>query len=559
MGVHRMGTPRMALTRDHTARRTKTARARALDGAHWLAAVALVAVCCGCGVIRVADFMAPAIRFDRAANRPLPGAGDPAVEDALARWRALPPAARTRYPTPYHSYVQTPAPGSFEGEYAVGLAFSGGGTRGTVFCAMCVDEIEQLGAILVRLPEGTRRIDPLADIDFVSGVSTGAIPAAAFVLDRGPNCPGHLRRDAWPECFNRDLVARSFKGLALHPHIFLRDLLIGMNGRPAMAGAMASAFFEGAACKPASGLTFRALPEVPLLFIGSTVINDPGTPFVQTRLPYRYALDTYPDTEWGVGVQSFESFHSDPMAYALGEACYNSSAFPGYLRSGLMRLHPDQPWVGSGLPEPEQARMARARNQPGYAYVYDLKDGGLVDNRGVSSIDRVFESLARSGGVPHTPLLIGLDAGYRELRAPERGGRLLKKGWFNEVYSASRASWQTGQDAYERLFDAHSNDGLYAYARFRFVAWTPYLGQHGPESDYLAELCRGEPAIGDAGRLLEVLRGIGTTMGDLTDAEMDAIRVAARFAVWHERDTLLEWASAIHGGAPAAFENAPPP
>jgi hypothetical protein len=66
------------------------------------------------------------------------------------------------------------------------------------------------------------------------------------------------------------------------------------------------------------------------------------------------------------------------------------------------------------------------------------------------------------------------------------------------------------------------------------------------------DLCEQEPLIRDPERLLEVTRAIGTTLGKLNETEMVAIRIAARFAVWHEKHALLQWASERYGGA-AAF------
>ena len=528
----------------------------------------------GCAVIRLADFYAPAVRFDRPNNKPLPPREDPAVTSAVDQWAALAGEERQRYPTPYHLYVDTPAPGTFEGGHIVGLAFSGGGTRGTVFCAVCLKEIERLGPIVVDAPDGRKEINLLDEVDYVSGVSTGAIPAAAFALRQSPHCPRQLAYNGWPDCFNVGVTAYSLKRLFIRPDRFLRDMAFDMNTRPTAAGGVAGLFFEGNPYKTGGGLAFRDLPPAPVLLIGATLVDDPGAPFVQTRMPYRYALDKYPELPWGVGVQSFESFHSDPMVYALGEACYNSSAYPGFLRAGLMRMKDDPGWILENLEPQTRERMAKARFQSGFEHTYTIKDGGLVDNRGIDPIDRLFETLVEKGTAKSQPLLIALDAGYRELRKPEPGRRLIKKGWMTEAYDSSSAAWRTGQEAYERLHEEHVEAGLYALARFRYVAWLRYLRpedvlkpsgscQPGPDAaepeqpcpatDYLTDLCRREPLVGNPARLLEITRAVGTTLGKLTPSEMAAIRITARFAVWHEKDALLDWASARHNGAPARF------
>ncbi|MCL4695368.1 MAG: patatin-like phospholipase family protein, partial [Candidatus Hydrogenedentes bacterium] len=167
-----------------------------------MVAVCLAPLLGGCAVVRYTDYAMPALRFDRPGNEPLPPREDPAVHEALSRWDAMSPEERERYPTPYHAYVNTPDPGTFEGDLVAGLAFSGGGTRGTVFGAACVRELMDLGPVVVHGPEGEVTVDLLDEIDYVSGVSTGAIPAALFALAFGESCPERMRFEHWPDCFN---------------------------------------------------------------------------------------------------------------------------------------------------------------------------------------------------------------------------------------------------------------------------------------------------------------------------------------------------------------------
>lgn len=510
----------------------------------------------GCAAYRGADFLMPALRFDRPTNRALPSRDNPRVSAALSQWHSLDAEGRARYPTPYHVYVDVPAPGTFEGGHVIGLAFSGGGTRGMVFAAMCIEELDALGPIIVETDAGFRIISLLDEVDYVCGVSTGAIPAAAFALNYSDSCPAPLRFENWPECFNTNLVARSLKHLAKRPDRLVRDFTFDINTRPALCGAIAASFFEGATHRTASGLTFASLPEVPVVFLGAAVVADPGAALVQTRMPYRYAIDAQSEIPWGVGVQSFESFRTDPMAYSLGEACYNSLSHPGSMRSGRLAVRRDPEWIYDGLPPGVRSRMERARNQYDYTGVYDVKDGGLIDNRGIYAIDRLFAAVAEAEGWSTRPLLIALDAGYSDLRLPEPGTGLLSKGWFRENYAASRAAWQAGQDAHDRLFQAHAAD-IYTLVHFRFSSWIRFMagseGTGSAEHRCLVQLCADEPCVGTPEALLEILRGIGTTLTCLDDDQLAATRIAARFAVWRRKDDLLKWASAVNGGAPARF------
>ncbi len=522
-----------------------------------MTALALLALCPGCALVRYADYALPAVRLDRAGNEPLPNADAPAVQRAIDTWDSLGEGGREAFPTPYHVYVDTPAPGSFEGTHTVGMAFSGGGTRGILFCAAVAEQLRALGDLIVDAPDGPLRVNLFEELDYLSGVSTGAIPAALLALDYGGHCPPAFEIDQWPDCFNLDVCAYGLKRLAVRPDWLVRDWGVDMNTRAFVSGALAALYFEGKWFKPASGLTFGDLPRTPVLLLGAAVINDPGVPFMETRLPYRYCLDEKLGAPWAVGIQSFESFHSDPMAYPLGEACYNSISYPGHMRSGLMTVRADQPWVFDGLDGPVRRRMERARRQEGYAGTYEIKDGGLVDNRGVYVISRVLERLAEEQPPRRRPLLIGLDASRLALRAPEKGEKALKKGWFREIQASFNISWQTGQDAFQALMAARADAGAYAYVRFGFADWIPFLGEgeDSAEYRYLAELCRAEPLIGTPERLIEITRGLGTDFTDATEAEMAAVNVCARFAVWHTRNELLDWASVCHGGAPARFEH----
>jgi hypothetical protein len=525
----------------------------------------------GCAVVRYADYARPAIRFDRPLNTPLPDAGHPAVREAVARWDGLAPAARVKYPTAYHVYVDTPAPGTFEGAHTIALAFSGGGSRGILFGAACVVELQALGPIVVDTADGPQRIALLDEVDYVSGVSTGSIPAALFALDRGGTCPEALRVAHWPEALNRSVRNRGLGSLAMRPDWWVRDYFVDINTHPAAAGALAAVYFDGNRFQPGSGLRFGDLPRTPVLLLASSIVNDPGAPFVFTRLPYRHALDEMRELPWTVGVQSLESFRSDPLAYPLGEACHNSLSFPASMRSGLLRVHPARAWVTHGLDGAARARMARAQHQPFYEGVYMLKDGGLADNRGAYVVWRLFDALLEQENLPPRPLLIGLNADRLSLRLPEAGSRVMRESWMSELAGSLGTTYQFGQYAFDELMADAAERQPFDYLRLRYSAWAAYLPAaafeaYGPvdasagPADYeegaaqLAALCAAEPGIRDTAHLLEVGLRLGTHIHTLNTEEMAAVRVAARFAVWKNRAALVAWASMRHDGAPARFE-----
>ena len=513
-----------------------------------IVALLCAVLCSGCFVLRVSDAYLPAPRFDRPSNVPLPASNSPEIQAARAAWEALDEAERTYYPSLYHYYVKTKAAGSYEAEPLIGLAFSGGGSRGVLFSAACIAEFRALGPLHLKKDGESFTMDLLAEVDYVSGVSTGAIPAALFTLDQGGNCPEDLTVAGWPDNLNLNPIARGAKTLPLRPDWMLRDFLFDLNTRPVFSAALAATYFEGSPHRPASGLTFGDLPSSPVLLIGSAIINDPGANFIFTRVPYRYALNLNSDISWHVDVQSFETFHSDPMQYPLGEACYNSLAYPGVARSGLLRVLEDPEWVYAGLEMPQRQRMERARTQQGYAGVYELKDGGLIDNRGIGMIGRLFETLQARYPERSVPLLIGIDAGYHVLRPPGPGGNLLNMGWFQEMTASFRTSWQAGQAAKQRLIEAQEALGAYDLVRFNYTAWLEHMPhedadlEKSPEQQLLLQLCADEPLVGHPDQLLEITLGIGTTFTHLSEPELAAIRVTARFAVQLARQEILDWA-----------------
>jgi predicted acylesterase/phospholipase RssA len=515
--------------------------------------VVWAALSAGCAVVRYADYAAPGLRLDRPVSRVLPPRESPGVAKAFADWHARPESRQSQYPTPYHCYVDTPAPGTFEGPYMVGLAFSGGGTRGILFTAACINEFLALPDIIVAAPGGDQRIDVVDEVDYVSGVSTGAIPAALYALDLAGRSPEHVSVRRWPDALNIGVTGMTLASVAMRPDWLLRDYLFEVNTRPAATGAIAAAYFGGNRFRAASGRTFGDLPTTPILLLGGTLLRDPTAAFVYTRLPYRFALSAHPqDAE----AESFESFGNDPLSHALADACYSSMSYPGAMRSGRLRAYPIPPWVGEALPDAETRRGRNAFRPVGPPGVYEVKDGGQADNRGLDLIARLFTQLAQDHAVARLPLLIGLDAARLELRTPDKR-RNGASGWSREFADSYRATWQAKQETFDRLVDAGASAGNYAYVRFSYTAWAECLTGEGEqavaEPAYLEQLCRDEPALGTVERFTEVAASIGTHFAKATPQELAAITIAARFAVHHERAALLQWATEAHSGAAARF------
>ncbi len=507
----------------------------------------MVMACTGCMVLRQVDYVLPALRVDCPPNIPLPGEEDEKVQDAIATWDDLTDAERDRFPTAYHVYTDSPVPGTFEGELAVGVAFSGGGTRGQVFGAACYRALERL-YLRTSGADGVRDLSITAETDYIAGVSTGAFPAALLALDFGGQCPPDRQTTQWPEALNVNLQWRLLRRLGLRPWLVARDYLLETNSRPVSIAVFENAFFRG---PDGQGLTFGNLPSTPVLFLCSSRMGNPSGPFIQTRLAYRHYLEVPPEAPWAPPVlQTFENTGADPMRASLAEACYNSISYPALMRSGLIRVFEDPAWIMAGLDTAERDRMHLAREGLPPGTLIELKDGGLIDNRAVFVIGEIFANLIREGAVERPPLLISIDASVLDLQPL---GRELpgRTGWMGEIAASYLALWQATHRANATLMEHHAREGGYHLVRFELAAWIPCLEpvteREHFEREYLAALCAEEPVIGTVERFVEVMRGMGTSLGALPPEQMAAAQVAARFAVWKGMDGLRQWAWACGG------------
>ena len=512
-------------------------------GGHPVLAAVVLLFCAGCLVLRQVDYVLPGLRVDSPPNIPLPCAEDENVQDAIAAWKMSARHEPARYPTAYHVYADSPAPGTFEGDLVVGLAFSGGGTRGQVFGAACYRALEPL--FLQRDgADGVREYNITAETDYIAGVSTGALPAALLALDFGGQCPPDRQTGAWPEALNVNLQARFLRHLGMRPWLIARDHLIETNSRPACIAVMRKVFFQDA---DGRGLVFGDLPPAPALFLCSTRLGNPSGPFIQTRLPYRYSLDFPPEPPWAAPVlQTFENTHADPLRASLAEACYNSISYPGLMRSGLMRVHDDPAWVATDLDPPERKRMLRAREGLPSGAVIELKDGGLIDNRAVFVIGDIFASLVRKNAVEHPPLLISIDASILDLQ-PLRPAAPGRTGWMGEMGASYLALWQASHRANAQLMQHHAHESGYHLVCLELAAWIPCLSpgteQEQADAKHLTALCAEEPLINSVERFTELMRSMGTSLGALSPEQMAAAQVAARFAVWKSMEGLRQWAT----------------
>lgn len=259
-----------------------------------------------------------------------------------------------------------------ENDVVIGLAFSGGGTRAAAFSYGVLSEMER---IPVRGAQG-----PMIDrLDFISGVSGGAVTAAYYGLKKRAGLADFrekfLLRNA-EENLQTDI------SLATLP----RALAGGINDSTGFPRWLDANLFHGA-----NFGQFRA----------------EGRPRVWIN-----ASDIYNRTPFVFGATAFRAMCSDLSEYPLADAVAASAAVPVAFAPVVIKTFPGRcreplpSWVTKARDNPNTAPMlgafARAisRYHDGSMPFIKLLDGGLVDNYGLSGF-----TIARlSSATPYEPL-----------------------------------------------------------------------------------------------------------------------------------------------------------
>ena len=255
----------------------------------------------------------------------------------------------------------------------VGVAFSGGGTRAAAFSYGVLSELD-------RTEAGPPRKGTLLDrIDYVSGVSGGAVTAAYFAL-RG--------RTALSDFRDRFLLRDAEESLRtpFTPENVLRVYRGGLNDSRQFPQWLDNNLFHGA--------TFKDLHSA----------NRPHV-FVN-------ASDVYNRTPFIFDSTTFKAICSDLDSYPVASAVAASAAMPVVfapivIASYANRCQPEIPtWIvaaqtnQSAPPLLKEYADAIARYRDGSVPFIKLLDGGLVDNYGLSGL--TIERLA--AGMPYGPL-----------------------------------------------------------------------------------------------------------------------------------------------------------
>jgi NTE family protein len=262
-------------------------------------------------------------------------------------------------------------------ELAIGLAFSGGGTRAAAFS---FGVLQGLDRIPVPGDRGQRTL--LDAVDLVSGVSGGSVTAAYF---------GLKQRDALTDFRERFLVQDAEAGFSTAislTNIFTLLDKGGANSSRSLAHWLDHAVFEGATFRD-----FRRQSRRPNVWISASDIYN--------RVPFLFSQET------------FAALCSDLDALPIAQAVAASAAFPVAFAPVNVETYnrrcdtPLPAWVeaaardtgGSSVRHAVARGLVRYRDPALMRYV-KLADGGVTDNFGVQGV-----ALARSiGATPYAPL-----------------------------------------------------------------------------------------------------------------------------------------------------------
>ena len=262
-------------------------------------------------------------------------------------------------------------------ELAIGLAFSGGGTRAAAFSFGVLQGLDQ-----IAVPGDRGRRTLLDAVDLVSGVSGGSVTAAYF---------GLKQRDALADFRERFLLQNaeaSFSTAISLPNILTVIEKGGANSSRGLGQWLDQALFEGATFSD-----FRRRRNHPTVWISASDIYN--------RVPFLFSPET------------FGALCSDLDRLPVSQAVAASAAFPIAFAPVNLETYnrrcegPLPAWVALAARDPSgsSVRHGIARGllryrDPALMRYVKLADGGVTDNFGLQGI-----ALARSvGATPYAPL-----------------------------------------------------------------------------------------------------------------------------------------------------------
>jgi NTE family protein len=271
--------------------------------------------------------------------------------------------------------VEAPAPaGNFE-DTAIGLSFSGGGTRASAFAFGVLRELGR-----TQIASEGRQSMLIDQVDLVSSVSGGSITAAYFALNGS----------ATLNDFRKKFLAKNVED-SLRTEVSLTNIVrlsndAALNDSAGLQSWLDEHLFNSATYRDVFN---RGRPK--LLINASDIYN--RTPFVYNQ-------------------ETFASLCSDLNAYPISEAVAASAAVPLVFKPVVIQNFADRcqyeapRWSQRALRNPNAPAVLRANAEAVQRYraksdvkFVKLMDGGLTDNLGLTGI--LLERLSASQ--PHEP------------------------------------------------------------------------------------------------------------------------------------------------------------
>ncbi|HET6846653.1 MAG TPA: patatin-like phospholipase family protein [Anaerolineales bacterium] len=243
----------------------------------------------------------------------------------------------------------------------IGLAFSGGGSRAAVFGAAVMKELDRVGL--------------LSQVDVLSAVSGGALPAAAYVLE---GYRDFSFRNGFVEQISRDFQRAMLGPWYAVPQNALRYVLTDRIPAEQVIRVLDDRLFRGA--------TFADLnPSKPILLMNATNALT-GEPFI-------------------ISDEAFRALRLPLASFSIARAVYMSAAYPGVLEPLA---------IPHGRVEGDSSEQS-----PLLAY-----DGGAADNLGIRTLLQIVNDALTAQSLsdlfPRGCLVISVDATGRQANEPRK-------------------------------------------------------------------------------------------------------------------------------------------
>lgn len=251
------------------------------------------------------------------------------------------------------------------------LALSGGGSRAAYLSAKAMLTLQSVFA------DPGDKLDILSEVDVISSVSGGSLPAAYYAISTDPGEPNAYGRQ-WDEKTVEGLMRRNFTvrwfGDWFWPTNIAKYWFTGFNRTDIMAQTLADNLFD--TTPGGRDLTLSDLRSSrPYLILNATNA---------TSDHFHYPF-TFTDDEFG-------SVNSDVGDYSLGRAVMGTATFPAVFNYMTIR---------------DFTKCAKTNDEQRFVHLFD---GGNYDNLGLVSVIRMLETMRTNKTLPSKVIVILIDA-----------------------------------------------------------------------------------------------------------------------------------------------------